>query len=196
MSNKENYTDYILATKPDFKISDYEFAINRKYDKDKNSIAEAIKRRLIQRYIAPGETLENKNGFSIMANCCLLIETFESFHRGWSQAPNGADTFCKFFNRNNKFNEFTGNDLPSLFYKNIRCGILHQGETTGGWRIKRNQNSKLIFDDKIIDANHFRDDLKSVVENYFDDLKTKGWDAYEWKMLKKKMKSLIRNCKS
>ena len=49
--------------------------------------------------------------------------------------------------------------------------------------------------EKVIDANHFRDDLKRVVEKYIDDLKASDWDSYEWKKLEMKMKSIIRNCK-
>tara|TARA_R110002049_G_scaffold109424_4_gene258254 strand:+ start:891 stop:1469 length:579 start_codon:yes stop_codon:yes gene_type:complete len=186
--------DFIIARNPDYKVSSYLTSIKNKTEKDKVEIAESIKRRLIQRYILPCEEINNKSGFNIMANCCLLIETFESFYRGWSKTPNGSDTFCKFFNRIPNFIEFTGNDTPASFYKNIRCGILHQGETTGGWRIRRDKKKKLYLKDKIIDANHFRDDLKSSIVDYFDDLKTKDWSSNEWKMLEKKMKSIIKNC--
>lgn len=188
--------DFKLAKDPDFKISDYLTAISHRGDDDKNNIAEAIKRRLIQRYITPCETIVNKNGFNIMANCCLLIETFESFYRGWAKTPNGAgaDAFCKFFNRVPEFNEFTGNDLPTQFYKNIRCGILHQGEVGGGWRIRRDLSKKLNLEEKIIDANCFRNDLKLVIQKYFDDLKLKEWNSHEWIILEKKMKSINKNC--
>lgn len=186
--------DLILAQYPEYKISDYLKNIKSRKESDKIEIAESIKRRLIQRYILPGEQVENKNGFNILANCCLLIESFESICRGWSKTPNGADPFCKFFNRTIEFSEFTGNDIPSVFYKNIRCGILHQGETTGGWKIRRDKNKKLYLEEKIIDANQFRDDLKMVIEKYFRDLKSKDWDSFEWKMLEKKMKSIIKNC--
>ena len=124
----------------------------------------------------------------------MLIETYESFYRGWSKTPNGSDAFCKFFNRSVLFKEFTGNDTPTQFYKNIRCGILHQGETTGGWRIRRDQSRKLDLTNKIIDANHFRDSLKKEIETYFDNLLTIDWDDNEWKMLSKKMSSIIKNC--
>ena len=187
--------DFIIAQDPEFTIQDYEEAIDRKNDEDKKTISNAIKRRLIQRYIKPGEVIENKNGFNIMANCCLLIESYESFYRGWPTTPNGADAFCKFFNRSDLFKEFTANDTPSLFYKHIRCGILHQGETTGGWRIRRDQSKKLDLTNKIIDANHFRNDLKREIETYFDDLSSKDWSDNEWEMLSKKMKSIIKNCK-
>lgn len=136
--------DFIIARLPDFTIKNYKYALNRKNDDDKKTIKEAVERRLIQRYIEPCESVINKNGFSIMANCCLLIETYESFYRGSKQVNNGTDAFCKFFNRSALFSEFTGNDTPSQFYKHIRCGILHQGETTGGWRIRRDSKKSWI----------------------------------------------------
>lgn len=185
----------LIANKPDFSIADYEAAVGRKDESDKSLISEAIKRRLIQRYISPCEVEENKNGFNIMANCCLLIETYESFYRGWPKSPTSSEAFCKFFNRSSNFLDFTGNDLPTEFYKNIRCGILHQGETTSGWRIRRDQSSKLNLTDKIIDANLFRDALKLEIEDYFDSLKTKDWSSPEWMMLFKKMNAIIKNCK-
>ena len=186
--------DHILARNPDYKISNYLNNIKNRTEKDKIEISETIKRRLLQRYILPCEEKNNKSGFNIMANCCLLIETFESFYRGWAKAPNGSDTFCKFFNRIPEFSEFTGNDTPSEFYKNIRCGILHQGETTGGWKIRRDGTKKLYREKKLIDANKFRNDLKFVIEKYFESMKSKEWEAIEWQMLEKKMKSIIKNC--
>ena len=53
---------------------------------------------------------------------------------------------------------------------------------------------KLYLNKKIIDANHFRNDLKTVIEKYFNDLKSKECSSLEWKMLEKKMKSIIKNC--
>ena len=186
--------DFIIATDPDFTVSDYQDALEMGNKQDKDYIVDAMERRFLNRYIVPGEAEGYKNGFNIMANCCLLIETLESFYRGWSKSPNSSLAFCNFFNRVPEFSEFTGNDMPNEFYKHIRCGILHQGETTGGWRIRRDQKVKLKLEEKIIDANHFRDGMRKVVENYSEELKQNEWDSELWKMLKKKMKALIKNC--
>lgn len=188
-------TNFIIANEPNFTIQDYNSAIQHGRNEDKIIICEAIKRRLIQRYIKPGELKENKNGFNIMANCCLLIESFESIHRGWKKTPNGSDAFLKFFKRSRLFQEFSSSDLSRQFYINIRCGILHQGETTGGWKIRRDQKQKLNKEHKIIDANYFRNALKKEIEKYFNDLMLKDWNDDEWKMLTKKMKHIIENCK-
>lgn len=187
--------DFILAQEPKFTIRDYKEAIDRKNDNDKTKIACAIKRRLVQRYIEPGKS-GKINGFNIMANCCLLIESYESFYRGWKMTPNGSEAFCKFFNRSRVFMEFTGNDTPHQFYIHIRCGILHRGETSGGWRIRRDLKKKLDLENKIIDAGEFRDGLETEIDGYFDSLKCKDWETYEWKMLQRKMKATIENCKN
>ncbi len=185
---------FIIAH-PNFTIGEYNKRIKSKSNEDKKIIAESLKLRLIQRYITPGENKLNKSGFNIMASCCLLIETYESFYRGWSKSPSSPLAFCGFFNRSNLFKDFTGNDIPFQFYKHIRCGILHQGETTGGWRIRRDLKVKLDYEKKIIDANNFRDDLKKEIERYFDNMKDKDWSSIEWTKLKTKMNSIIKNCK-
>ena len=56
---------------------------------DKIKISEFIYQRFYTRYINsfkyPAKRYKKmyKNGFAIMANCCLLIETLESFKNGW-----------------------------------------------------------------------------------------------------------------
>jgi hypothetical protein len=36
--------------------------------------------------------------------------------------------------------------------------------------------------------------MKRVVKNYSEELKQNEWNSEVWKMLKKKMKALIKNC--
>jgi hypothetical protein len=88
--------DFIIATDPDFTVRDYQDALERGSKQDKDYIADAMERRFLNRYIVPGEAEGYKNGFNIMANCCLLIETLESFYRGWSKSPNSSLAFCNF----------------------------------------------------------------------------------------------------
>jgi hypothetical protein len=99
----------------------------------KAKIAEFFRERVRERYIEPVMVLngEEKNGFSIMAQSCLLMEAYETFRQGWpSSDKKSASAFCFFFDREDLFRDFRGH--AQQFYKNVRCGILHQGETTGG----------------------------------------------------------------
>lgn len=86
-------------------------------------------------------------GFSIMALDCLLIETLAQFYLGLKTSDDArcenhhklsnSDFYVNFL-RWNSFKLRTIFDTErkaKLFYKTIRCGILHQGETTGGSKI-------------------------------------------------------------
>ena len=123
-------------------IEDYEKMLE---DQDKSSIADFVYGRLYSRYIKPFSfdndnfTKEYKNGFAMMANYCLLIETLESFKNGWGDSDRkSGDAFKQFFSTDPNFTELA--NKGTQIYKNIRCGILHQGETTGGWKITRTAN--------------------------------------------------------
>ena len=97
-------TDQILLwdysdKKDHVRISTYEkWSDGQRIDK----IADFIYERHYRRYLKPFEfsdqtyRKEYKNGFAIMANCCLLIETIESFYRGWAKSRNELN-FLKFF---------------------------------------------------------------------------------------------------
>lgn len=169
-------------------------------EQKKDKIADFIYERHYRRYIKPFEfddpiyVKEFKNGFAIMANCCLLVETLESFYRGWQQSRNELN-FLKFFTREKGFKEFATDDMPSQFYKHIRCGILHQGETTGGWTINRISPKLLDKSKREINAVLFAERLKESLEEYRNELKASGWDAPIWINVREKMKSILKNCK-
>ena len=125
-----------LASK--FTIEDYEQLEN---DVNKEGIANFVFNRLSERYLIPLEKvpLKFKNGFSIMANACLLIETYESFIQGWQDTKAPRLPFNSFFKREEGFKDFKYE--ARNFYKDVRCGILHQGETKGGWKITRKKDA-------------------------------------------------------
>lgn len=162
--------------------------------KDKKRIADFVKERFKERYIDP---IDNKttSGFCIMANCCLMIEALESFYNGWKDTSSAGQSqlaFCNFFDRVSSFSTLRG--FSAKFYKHVRCGILHQAETTGGWRIWRIGN---LFDpiDSIINATEFLRLLKKYLEQYKQELERADWDDEVWKNLIKKMDAIIKNCR-
>lgn len=186
-NNKDNHV----------RISTY---IKWRDEQKKDQIADFIYERHYQRYLKPFEfnnpmfKKEYKNGFSIMASCCLLIETLESFHRGWENSRNELN-FLKFFTRDSNFHEFSVDDIPTQFYKNIRCGILHQGETTGGWSINRSKDKPLLNKvTKEINSVLFARKLKDSLQNYRELLKREEWTSQTWKNAREKMKSILKNC--
>jgi len=164
--------------------------------KDKKEIAQFIFDRFHERYIAPLKSIpkKKKNGFCIMANCCLMIEALESFYKGWKDTSKRGDSskaFEKFFERVEEFRDLK--DRYSEFYKHIRCGILHQAETTGGWKIVR---SGPLFDTESlkINATKFLNILEKYLKMYRDSLIDNNWNDPIWKNLRKKMDIVIKNC--
>ncbi len=159
--------------------------------KDRDKIADFIKERFTERYITPLKG-ENKHGFCTMAISCLMIESLESFRQGWENTKNKSEkAFISFFNRRSGLVEFE--PYVKDFYVSVRCGILHQGETTGGWHIRRDG---LLFDSstKTVNATKFHNELAKYLDLYCDELKKSNWNDAIWKNLITKMKAICKNC--
>lgn len=96
-------------------------------------------------------------GFAVVSLQCSLIETIECFVNGWKfrNKPKGwfeknnsnniknfnnSTIFESFFQRRSEFSKdfIDGND----FYTSVRCGLLHETQTTNNWKIKRNDSRK------------------------------------------------------
>jgi len=190
MKDKDEELDKVLLSK-EITVKKYKDLVNKQ---DKEGIAQFIFDRFDERYIAPLKSIpkKKKNGFCIMANCCLMIEALESFYQGSENTKgSGTETFKSFFNRVEEFRDLK--DCSSEFYTHVRCGILHQAETTGGWRIIR--RGPLFDSNKLtINATEFLNRLEEYLKKYSDNLRSKGWNSLRWKKLRKKMKSVIKNC--
>lgn len=171
-----------------FTISDYRQAVK---DQNAAAIADAIRRRFRERYLTP-ITGATKHGFTMMAGACLSIEALESFRQGWSRTDkNGRspETFRLFFDSFDSFKPFRGLD----FYKHVRCGILHQAETTGGWKISR-KGPILQIDTLTINATRFVDALSTALDRFCEDLKATPWNAPKWKKVRHKMDAIADHC--
>jgi len=176
-------------------------------DTNKKNLSRFVFDRLYGRYIKPFD-FDNKihpdrykNGFTIMANCCLLIETYASFREKSFRDTKGKSERCFgwFFLNENRFSDFSKNGLPMAdyiningrinnkgvprdFYLNVRCGILHNAETRNGWKILRrgyfyDENSKTI------NAFEFMNGLKDTLVDYkksldASDVNTEIWDSF------------------
>ena len=160
-------------------------------DRDREAIANFVYQRFHERYIRPFDHNAKKNGFLMMASSCLMIEALESFWQGWKKSPNSALAFCQFFDRNDRFLPLRG--FSQQFYANVRCGIMHQGESTGGWHIRRDLDALFEAESLTIDATHFLTALEGCLSDYRATLKAAEWDAEVWKQFRKKMKEVCAN---
>jgi hypothetical protein len=162
---------------------------------DREGIADFVRERFSERYIVPLRGSQ-KHGFCIMAICCLMIEALESFWQGWPDTRNHSkEAFRSFFERCERQGSPLGifSKVADDFYMGVRCGILHQAETTRGWRIRRDG---LLYspEEKIINATKFLNELESVLAEYCDTLRNSAWDSDIWRNLINKMKAVIENC--
>lgn len=166
----------------------------------KDELADFVYNRLYSRYIKPFEfsdktyKKEYKNGFSMMASFCLLIETLQSFKEGRGDSnKKSKELFIRFFDETNIFPEFKNQGKE--IYENIRCGILHQGETTRGWKITRVPSVSSSFSKKTINANEFMNNLKKSLTEYKKELISEDWDSTIWQKFRTKMEKIIENTK-
>ena len=174
---------------------------------NKKRLSSFVYNRLYGRYIKPFD-FDNKinpdrykNGFTIMANCCLLIETYASFREKAFRDTRGKSERCFgwFFLREKRFAEFSANGLPindyvykkgrinnkgvpKDFYVNVRCGILHNAETRNGWKILRKDS---FYDEKskTINSVKFMNRLKNTLIDYrklldSSDVNTEIWSSF------------------
>ena len=162
-------------------------------DKDSTGIVRFVRDRFTERYVTPMRVDPKlKNGFTVMAVSCLMIEAMESFYQGWADSKNKSQlAFCSFFDRNPNFSFMRGSSQD--FYRHVRCGILHQAETTGGWHIQRTGR---VFqeDTKTINAKLFHDQVEEALNNYCSNLERAAWDSKLWRNFRKKMKAVCENC--
>lgn len=99
-----------------------------------NNAINIFRERVYGRFINQIELLNNnaeRNGFASMALCCLLIDTMYKFEHG-SVATNYNEVKYEEMLMTYMNDVFFSLDVARAFYKGIRCGILHSGETQNG----------------------------------------------------------------
>ncbi len=146
------------------------------------------------------ETLQNdfdteyKNGFIIMTSCCLLIETIASYFEGNNQTKrSGNDVFNFIFTQAKEYNNELKVFLNEPFYKNVRCALLHQGETYDKFKIRRDINVLYDKENKIINAKLFCDALNKFLISYKHQLESEKWDNAIWDNCRLKLRHIIQN---
>jgi len=172
--------------------------------------------RLYGRYLKPLDYPSDeyrkkyKSGFAIMINCCLLIETYISWMEPDFRETDGKSERCfmYFFLTNSSFQCFSvgspslrdirtfhkkldKSGLASDFWQNVRCALLHNGETNNGWKIVRNG---ALFESasKRINAIAFMDGLKQVLNDFKANLDRSDFgNDMIWKTYKDRLSDLL-----
>jgi hypothetical protein len=155
-----------------------------------------LRQRLHERFVEPVEKLkpEDKNGFMIMALSCLMIESLESFYQGWGSTEKmSRRAFLYFFARQPRFKAIQDLGLAESFYDNVRCGILHLGETKGGWKIHR--TGPLFHHSSLaLNATKFHHQVALSLDDYVEQLMHPVPGNRVRQRFNRKMRAVIANC--
>jgi len=109
-------------------------------------------------------------------------------HQGGANKP-----FCSFFQAHDEFKDLR--PVAHEFYRAVRCGILHQAETTDNWRVHR--KAGLFAEEngvRRISAFEFGKRLRKVLGRYHDDLVKSDWGDAVWVNARKKLQAICGNC--
>lgn len=152
---KEQYLDLNLNLNSE--EMDWEFAV------------EILRDRIYGRYLDQIETLSsdvNKNGFTIMALNCLLIETLLQFRDGKDETTNNKAEYSGFLKM--EFPEvFVTRDIAKNFYTNIRCGILHSAQTKNNSRLSDRDDFVVRVENGILEVSVLG--FTYVLRKYFNE---------------------------
>lgn len=187
-----------------------------KDETNKEVIAEYLFHRFYERFIKPFDynneqtdtysiekgiitknifNTEFKSGFLMMSSACILIENISGFLQGKDKTYGKGDkhfnmVFLKCKEYNNPLKIFHDEKL----YKNIRNGLLHQGETYDNFKINRKGE---LFNKKEnrINATKFVENITIFLKDYKEELINADWDSQEWINCRAKITSIIENTK-
>lgn len=122
--------------------------LNQYTNTDWNTAIKSLDQRLTERYLEPVDVLiaaesgkktsEHKFGFTILGIDCLLIETIQSFYEGITDSTGRSrQLFTAFLMQRSRFKTYFPTQIQAdEFYKNFRCGILHQAQTFGNTLVR------------------------------------------------------------
>jgi hypothetical protein len=137
------------------------------------------------------------SGFVVLALDCALMETLQQFRLGTRKTPDKESRkyFVSFLTET-LFSEHFNEESAGLFYKTIRCGLLHQTETGETSRIKRGSELPIVAFTRdhsgiVINTKRFHELLEKTIANYVTELRNAG-STLARNAFRKKMNSICR----
>lgn len=114
------------------------------------------------------------SGFVVLSIDSLLLETLQQFREGINNGRRKSELMVTRFLSGKRFQPEFGEDARIAYYKDIRCGLLHQAEAKRMWLIRRGQDSILqAWPDGqgyVIDVCLFHKALRASLNDYLCDL--------------------------
>ena len=144
--------------------------------------------RIDTRYLKPIASIlkhdtELGEGFAMVALFCSLLEFLESCERGDNfhfigkakerlkdneyDEHQASRYFKNFLKTRKPFNEAIPLELVDSFYQDVRCGLLHETRTKGGWLISTKESDGALISQENGKIILFRNQLIPALEVYF-----------------------------
>ncbi|MBI4380326.1 MAG: hypothetical protein HY574_03955 [candidate division NC10 bacterium] len=147
---------------------------------------EYFRDRLDLRYLNPIRILQEHGtfqgeGFSILAIQSTLIEFLESTVQGVNyrylrpgeklgpyEYSSSSEVFASFLRNRHPFARDFDEALAREFYREIRCGLLHEARTKGEWKVWAEAPDGTVVDraKRIVYRNNFQDVLDQFIRWY------------------------------
>lgn len=154
-----------------------------------------FKDRIRERFLDPIDRIEKCQyaGFAVLALDCLLIEMLQQFREGVNRTPSGKSRlfFIRFLTETG-FREAFDQRRAELFYRQIRCGILHQAEVRGSSQVLVSDNAPMVAyagDRKglVVNRKFFHERLLAEFKKYTEEILDAVNDDLRGKFRKKMM---------
>lgn len=146
--------------------------------KDWQKAISVFRSRIYSRFIDAADVLvaidekksvaERRFGFAILAIDCAVVETISAFQEGLKDTDKKSKaTVARFLSTSPGFRQHFTLPRAEQFYKDFRCGILHQAETGGKskvWSVGeliREESGRLT-----VNRTKFHEQLKTDIEAY------------------------------
>ena len=134
----------VTRISPKYSITDWK-SIAFATEKDWQKAIDVLRDRIEGRFVRPIRLIESYeySGFAVLALDCLLMETLQQFKEGLPESKGSRATFKRFL-MTSTFKSYFDDAKSSLFYDQIRCGILHQAETKKSSKIVTKKSAPLV----------------------------------------------------
>ena len=176
-TSPERYLMTAMLISRNFSADDWK-ALTFRTEDDWQTAVDIFHDRIQSRYIEHIDRIigHRTSGFAVLVLDCTVIETLEQFRRGTQKTPPGkGEAYFVAFLIGTSFKNHFADDTAKMFYKQIRCGLVHQTEATGS-QIKRNSKLAMVAytagkEGLIVNAKPFHHELKEVIRQYEGDLR-------------------------
>lgn len=134
-----------LRISPNYTSLDWH-ALDAKSPKDWSKAADVVRDRLEGRFLGfASKFLRSRySGFVVLAIDSLLAETIQQFKDGVTNGHGQSEKLVKQFLEGPRFQPDFDAAARKAFYRDIRCGLLHQAEAKRMWLIRRKQPGLLL----------------------------------------------------